>query len=135
MLETREGGCHYGRVRFRATVDLDLLSQCSCTVCTKIGDPAPPDLSRRSVFWTRRRHRTGAVDCVSGDFTHSSGMLRNSIIYTTCFSMSRCWYDFYQGHGLMCGSDVMTKTFHAVAIALSLLAVTPASATIILFPS
>ncbi len=37
MLETREGGCHCGRVRFRAQVDLDLLSQCSCTVCTKKG--------------------------------------------------------------------------------------------------
>jgi hypothetical protein len=37
MLETREGGCHCGRVRFRAQVDLDLLSQCSCTICTKKG--------------------------------------------------------------------------------------------------
>ena len=37
MLEIREGGCHCGRVRFRAPVDLDLLSQCSCTICTKKG--------------------------------------------------------------------------------------------------
>jgi len=37
MLEDREGGCHCGRVRFRAQVDLDLLSQCNCTVCTKKG--------------------------------------------------------------------------------------------------
>ena len=37
MLETREGGCHCGRVRFRAAVDLDRLSQCSCTICTKKG--------------------------------------------------------------------------------------------------
>ena len=37
MLETREGGCHCGRVRFRAEVDLDLLSHCSCSVCTKKG--------------------------------------------------------------------------------------------------
>ncbi len=37
MLETREGGCHCGQVRFRATVDLDLLSQCSCSLCTKKG--------------------------------------------------------------------------------------------------
>ena len=37
MLEHREAGCHCGRVRFRARVDLDLLSQCSCTVCTKKG--------------------------------------------------------------------------------------------------
>jgi len=27
MMETREGGCHCGRVRFRARVDLDRLHQ------------------------------------------------------------------------------------------------------------
>jgi hypothetical protein len=37
MLEPREGGCHCGRVRFRARVDLDLLSQCNCSICTKKG--------------------------------------------------------------------------------------------------
>lgn len=37
MLETREGGCHCGRVRFRARVDLEQLSQCSCSICTKKG--------------------------------------------------------------------------------------------------
>ncbi len=37
MLETREGGCHCGRVRFRAEVDLDSLSSCSCSICTKKG--------------------------------------------------------------------------------------------------
>ena len=37
MLETREGGCHCGQVRFRAKVDLDLMSWCSCTICTKKG--------------------------------------------------------------------------------------------------
>jgi hypothetical protein len=37
MLETREGGCHCGRVRFRARIDLERLSQCNCTVCTKKG--------------------------------------------------------------------------------------------------
>ncbi|MCW5744949.1 MAG: GFA family protein [Alphaproteobacteria bacterium] len=47
MLETREGGCHCGRVRFRAEVDLDLMSQCSCTICTKKGIlhlPASPEV-------------------------------------------------------------------------------------------
>ena len=46
MLEQREGGCHCGRVRFRARVDLELLSQCSCSVCTKKGIlhlPTAPD--------------------------------------------------------------------------------------------
>jgi hypothetical protein len=37
MLEQHEGGCHCGRVRFRARVDLDLLSQCNCSICTKKG--------------------------------------------------------------------------------------------------
>jgi len=37
MLEQREGGCHCGRVRFRVRVDLDLLSQCNCSVCSKKG--------------------------------------------------------------------------------------------------
>jgi hypothetical protein len=37
MLETREGGCHCGQVRFRARVDLDMLSRCSCSICTKKG--------------------------------------------------------------------------------------------------
>jgi hypothetical protein len=37
MPEVREGGCHCGRVRFRATVDVDNLSHCSCSMCTKKG--------------------------------------------------------------------------------------------------
>jgi hypothetical protein len=40
MLETREGGCHCGRVRFRAEVDLDLLSHCGCSIRTQEGHPA-----------------------------------------------------------------------------------------------
>jgi hypothetical protein len=37
MLETREGGCHCGRVRFRAEVDIENMSHCNCSVCTKKG--------------------------------------------------------------------------------------------------
>lgn len=37
MLETREGGCHCGAVRFRAAVDLDMVSTCNCSICTKKG--------------------------------------------------------------------------------------------------
>ena len=37
MQETREGGCHCGKVRFRAEVDLEGMSNCSCTICTKKG--------------------------------------------------------------------------------------------------
>ena len=52
MLEMREGGCHCGRVRFRAEIDLDLLSHCNCSICTKKGilhlgtDPATFQLLR-----------------------------------------------------------------------------------------
>jgi hypothetical protein len=37
MLQTYEGGCHCGRVRFRARADLALVSECNCTICTKKG--------------------------------------------------------------------------------------------------
>jgi hypothetical protein len=37
MMETREGGCHCGRVRFRAEIDVDNLSHCSCSMCSKKG--------------------------------------------------------------------------------------------------
>jgi hypothetical protein len=46
MLEQREGGRHCGRVRFRVRVDLELLSQCNCSICTKKGIlhlPAAPE--------------------------------------------------------------------------------------------
>lgn len=36
-LETYEGGCHCGRVRFRVRADLDGLSQCNCSICMKKG--------------------------------------------------------------------------------------------------
>ena len=37
MEKSYEGGCHCGRVRFRALVDLDALSDCNCSMCTKKG--------------------------------------------------------------------------------------------------
>ena len=36
-IRTLEGGCHCGRVRFRATVDLDEAVVCNCSMCTKKG--------------------------------------------------------------------------------------------------
>jgi hypothetical protein len=36
-MQTMEGGCHCGRVRFRVTGDLDQVSDCNCTMCTKKG--------------------------------------------------------------------------------------------------
>ena len=32
-----EGGCHCGRVRFRVTADLDGVTICNCSICTKKG--------------------------------------------------------------------------------------------------
>ena len=67
MLETREGGCHCGRVRFRAQVDLELLSQCSCSICTKKGilhlttSPAHFELLRGKTALTAYTFGTGVA--------------------------------------------------------------------------
>ena len=37
MTTTLEGGCHCGRVRFRVTADLNGVTICNCSVCTKKG--------------------------------------------------------------------------------------------------
>jgi hypothetical protein len=37
MLDTYEGGCHCGQVRFRIRADLSTILECNCSVCTKKG--------------------------------------------------------------------------------------------------
>ena len=37
MLQTYEGGCHCGQVRFRAKADLTDVGECNCSICTKKG--------------------------------------------------------------------------------------------------
>lgn len=39
MAETKtyEGGCHCGKVRYRATTDLAKVIQCNCSICSKKG--------------------------------------------------------------------------------------------------
>lgn len=37
MQKTMHGGCHCGRVRFRVTADLDTVTECNCSICTKKG--------------------------------------------------------------------------------------------------
>ena len=37
MLQTYEGGCHCGKVRFRCLGDLTNVSECNCSVCTMKG--------------------------------------------------------------------------------------------------
>src|SRR5262245_32354108 len=34
MLQTYEGGCHCGRVRFRISADLATTTYCNCSICT-----------------------------------------------------------------------------------------------------
>jgi len=36
-MKTMQGGCHCGRVRFRVSADLDQVTECNCSVCTKKG--------------------------------------------------------------------------------------------------
>ena len=36
-MKTMEGGCHCGRVRFRVAADLDDVTICNCSICTKKG--------------------------------------------------------------------------------------------------
>ena len=36
-MRTMEGGCHCGRVRFRVTAELDGVTYCNCSICTKKG--------------------------------------------------------------------------------------------------
>jgi len=37
MMQTYEGGCHCGQVQFRVQGDLDLISECNCSICTMKG--------------------------------------------------------------------------------------------------
>ena len=36
-MKTMDGGCHCGRVGFRVTADLDRVTECNCSMCSKKG--------------------------------------------------------------------------------------------------
>ena len=36
-MQTHDGSCHCGRVRFRVTTALDKVVECNCSICTKKG--------------------------------------------------------------------------------------------------
>jgi hypothetical protein len=37
MLQSYDGSCHCGRVRFRIQADLAMVGECNCSICTKKG--------------------------------------------------------------------------------------------------
>ena len=37
MLQTYDGGCHCGRVRFKVTADLSRVTECNCSISSKKG--------------------------------------------------------------------------------------------------
>ena len=36
-MKTMQGGCHCGRVRFKVTADLNSVTYCNCSICSKKG--------------------------------------------------------------------------------------------------
>ena len=36
-MKTMQGGCHCGKVRFKVTADLDRVTYCNCSMCSKKG--------------------------------------------------------------------------------------------------
>lgn len=36
-MRTMQGGCHCGRVRFQVTADLEGITECNCSICSKKG--------------------------------------------------------------------------------------------------
>jgi hypothetical protein len=45
-MTTHTGGCHCGKVRYEAQVDLSQVMECNCSICSKKGlliAPVPPD--------------------------------------------------------------------------------------------
>jgi len=61
------GGCHCGRVRFRVTADLDKVTSCNCSICTKKGflhlivPPEQFELLQGADVLTTYRFNTGAA--------------------------------------------------------------------------
>lgn len=75
MVQTYEGGCHCGRVRFRVTAELAGVTDCNCSICTKKGlhfTFLPPasfqlrageDNLREYLFNRRAIHHQLCADC------------------------------------------------------------------------
>jgi len=67
MLQSFEGGCHCGRVRFRVTADLATVTLCNCSICSKKGflhlivPPERFELVRGADELSTYRFNTGAA--------------------------------------------------------------------------
>jgi hypothetical protein len=67
MLQTYEGGCHCGRVRFRVAADLSRVTDCNCSICGKKGflhlivPPGQFELLRGAEALTTYRFNTGTA--------------------------------------------------------------------------
>jgi len=66
-LQTYEGGCHCGRVRFRVQAELARITECNCSICTKKGflhliiPPAQFELISGADALTTYRFNTGTA--------------------------------------------------------------------------
>jgi hypothetical protein len=66
-MQTMDGSCHCGRVRFRVTADLDRVTQCNCSMCSKKGflhlivPPAQFELISGADDLTTYRFNTGVA--------------------------------------------------------------------------
>jgi hypothetical protein len=66
-MQTYEGGCHCGRVRFRVTADLASATECNCSICSKKGflhlivAPQSFELLSGNSALTTYRFNTGAA--------------------------------------------------------------------------
>ena len=72
MLETFEGGCHCGRVRFRLEADLEEtpIGECNCSICTKKG------ILHLPVHRDRFRLLSGADDLAT--YTFNTGTAKHT---------------------------------------------------------
>lgn len=66
-MNTYEGGCHCGAVRFRVTASLDRVTECNCSICAKKGflhlivPPSQFELLRGDDDLTTYRFNTGVA--------------------------------------------------------------------------
>jgi hypothetical protein len=65
---TQRGGCHCGRIRFEVDAELDSVSICNCSICTRTGylhwnvSPDQVRVTRGDGEWTSYRFGTRVAD-------------------------------------------------------------------------